>query len=100
MESPFPRGICELCHTDFLSLKALFVRLNEGQALITDMLSETENIFVKSINFLADKKSLFRDKYPSMPKVVYHSASKPKVQEVSENTIDRSSKRIRKLPQR
>ena len=100
-ESPFPPGICHLCYKDFLILKGFLIRLNEGQAIISEKLSKHENILVKSINFLAEKKSLFREKYPCMPKIAYsQNSNKVKLHQPSENLVERSTKRQRKLPSR
>jgi hypothetical protein len=77
------------------------VRLNEGQALLGEQLVQVDNVIIKVPNFLADKKSIFKEKFPSAPKAV--SAPKHKglcvlLQNPPSESIP--SKRTRKLPRR
>ena len=77
------------------------MRLNEGQALLGEQLVQVDNVIIKVPNFLADKKSIFKEKFPSAPKAI--SAPKHKglcvlVQNPPSESIP--SKRTRKLPRR
>ena len=77
------------------------MRLNEGQALLGEQLVQVDNVIIKVPNFLADKKSIFKEKFPSAPKAI--SAPKHKglcvlIQNPPSESIP--SKRTRKLPRR
>jgi hypothetical protein len=118
LESPFPKSICEVCHGDFTAFKSFFVKLNEGQAILADQLAQVDNVLVQMPNFLAEKKTLFKDKFPCMPKTVIiksnNAVKKTKKEKQdqqqqqkedlkdSERCLDlvRPSRRARKLPQR
>ena len=101
MSSPFPKGLCQICHDDFYNFKAFFIKLNEGQSILTELLSEV-GISVKTMNYLADRKTLFPSKFPCMPKAVPSSHfTKHKIQDSPDKVIiERSTKRIRKMPSR
>lgn len=77
------------------------VRLNEGQALLAEQLVQLDNVVIKVPNLLADaKKSLFKEKYPSAPKVTY-STKVAKNQPASRQLAEiLPNKRSRKLPKR
>ena len=97
----FPKRICDGCLQDFTTLKGFLVKLNEGQALLGEQLVQVDNVIIKVPNFLADKKSIFKEKYPSAPKAV----SVPKLKSLRQNRNEvipapEPSKRTRKLPQR
>ena len=103
MSSPFPKGLCQICHDEFYNFKTFFIKLNEGQSILTELLSEV-GISVKTMNYLADRKTIFPSKFPCMPKAVPLAShfTKTKIQESPpENVIiERSTKRIRKMPSR
>lgn len=102
MSSPFPKGLCQICHDEFYNFKAFFIKLNEGQSILTELLTEV-GISVKTMNYLTDRKTLFPSKFPCMPKVVPSAShfNKTKIQESPEKVIiERSTKRIRKMPTR
>lgn len=84
-----------------MTLKAFVVKLNEGQALLAEQLVQLDNVVIKVPNLLADKKSLFREKYPWQPKPVY--VKTPKTIDISlavADAVDLPIKRARKLPKR
>ena len=80
------------------------VKLNEGQALLGEQLVQVDNVIIKIPNFLADKKTLFKEKFPSLPR----TASTPKNRNLvfkqnppaEVTTNPEPSKRTRKLPKR
>ena len=41
------------------------MKLNEGQALLGEQLVQVDNVIIKIPNFLADKKTLFKEKFPT-----------------------------------
>ena len=80
------------------------VKLNEGQALLGEQLVQVDNVIIKVPNFLADKKTLFKEKFPSLPRAV--STPKHRGLAFRQNrpaevtTNPEPSKRTRKLPRR
>ena len=98
--SPFPKRICDTCNKDFYTFKAFLIRLNEGQALLGEQLMQVDNIIIKIPNFLADKRSIFKEKYPCLPKPIPAIKSRPTTKEVLPDTLHIPSKRKRKLPKR
>ena len=80
------------------------VKLNEGQALLGEQLVQVDNVIIKIPNFLADKKTLFKEKFPSLPRTV--STPKNRNLVFKQNppaevvTSPEPSKRTRKLPKR
>ena len=76
------------------------VKLNEGQALLAERLNQVSNILIQMPNMLADKRSLFKDKYPCMPKAPPKPRQMKPLKETPEEEVIVSEKRTRKLPQR
>ena len=99
-ESPFPKVVCCDCKNDFKILRNFFVKLNEGQALLAEKLSQVDNMVIQMPNLLADKRCLFRDKYPCIPKAM----PKPRLAKPRKKPLPvlfpLSEKRCRKLPLR
>lgn len=83
-----------------MTLKAFLVKLNEGQALLAEQLVQLDNVLIKVPNLLADKKSLFREKYPWQPKPVYVKTAKIVESFKAVPADDLPNKRTRKLPKR
>ena len=87
--SPFPRGICKQCHTDFGVVSSFFITLNEGQARLSDLLRQNENIHIYMPDWMSERRALFTTKYPAFER----HWKKKKVEEKSD-TIISSKKNI------
>lgn len=88
--SPFPRGICKQCHSDFGVVSSFFVNLNEGQARLADILKQNENIHIYMPDWMSEKRTLFTTKYPAFER----HWKKKKVAEKSDfhDTLNKSVK--------
>ena len=93
-----PKVVCHGCENDFKILRNFMVKLNEGQALLAEKLSQVDNMIIQMPNLLADKRCLFRDKYPCIPKAVKPRLAKPRKPLPVLHLL--SEKRSRKLPRR
>jgi hypothetical protein len=74
--SPFPRGICKQCHSDFGIVSSFFVNLNEGQARLADLLRQNESIHIYMPDWMSERRALFSTKYPAFDR----SSKKKKVE--------------------
>ena len=98
-ESPLPKVVCFDCENEFRLLRNFMVKLNEGQALLAEKLSQVDNMIIQMPNLLDPKRCLFKDKYPCMPKAI----PKPRLVKPKKTLpvlLPLSEKRSRKLPRR
>ena len=92
--------MCCNCNTDFEVVKKFMIKLNEGQALLAERLNQVDNIIIQMPNMLADKRPLFKEKYPCMPKALPKPRQTKQMKRASDEEIIVSEKRTRKMPLR
>ena len=72
--------------------------------MLSEQLMQVESTIIKMPNFLArsERKSLFKEKYPSVPKIVTVPKKAKKIKLISEakSSSPFLTKRARKLPKR
>ena len=93
--SPFPRGICRICHDEFGTVSSFFVNLNEGQARLAELLRQNENINIYMPDWMSEKKTLFSAKYPAFERCTKKKKTKGKTEvEEQTNIISMSRKSV------